>query len=98
MPANWLNAIPEGKMRGPRTRALLDRFGEPIGTAGIADRCEAALQHPFEHLRRLQGQQGDRPVREAGERGIDGQHMDMRIDQSGIRCGMEINRPRLWRW
>ena len=74
--------------------ALLDRFGEPaIGPGGIADSREAALQHAFEHLGRLQGQQGDRPIRQPGESRVDGEHMDMRIDQPRHqRAACEIDR------
>ena len=74
--------MPDGKIRGPRTRPFLDRLGEPaIGPRGIADRRKAALQHPFEHLGRLQGQERNRPVRKPGESRVDGEHMDVRVDQ-----------------
>ena len=78
----------------PAHEALLDRFGEPaIGAAGIADRREAALQHALEHPGRLQGQQGDRPIRQPGERRVDGEHMDMRVDQPRHqRAACEIDR------
>jgi hypothetical protein len=63
-------------MRGPRTRP-----SSTIGTTRIADGRKPAREHPFEYLRCLQSQQRDRPIRQAGECGIDGKNMDMRIDQ-----------------
>ena len=61
---------------------LLDCFGEPaIGPRGIADRRKAALQHAFEHPGRLQGQERNRPVRKPGESRVDGDHMDVGVNQ-----------------
>ena len=78
----------------PAHEALLDRFGEPaIGPRGIADRRKAALQHPFEHLGRLQGQERNRPVRKPGESRVDGEHMDVRVDQPRHqRAACELDR------
>jgi hypothetical protein len=74
--------------------AFLDRFGEPaIGAPGIADGRKAALQHRLQHLCRLQGQQGDRPVREARECGIDGEDVNVRVDQARHQgASFEIDR------
>ena len=94
MPAGLAQCHPRREDARTPDEALLDRFCKAaIGTAGIADRREAALQHAFEHLGRLQGQQGRRPVRQAGECRIDREDMDMRVDQPRHQgAAMEIDR------
>jgi len=82
MPTGLTESAARGEDARPTDETFFDRFGEPaIGTPGVTDRREAALQHSLEHLCRLQGQQGDRPVGQARECRVDRKDMDMRVDQ-----------------
>ena len=94
VPAGLAQRLTRRKHPRPPNEPLLDRLGEPaIGPAGVADRGEAALQHAFEHACSLQRHQADRPLRQPRQHLVDGDHMDMRVDQPGHQgAAPEIDR------
>ena len=77
----------------PGDEPLFDRLRQAeIGAAGVADRGEAAAQHALQYGARLVGEKGHRQDRQHGEVDLDGDGMDVRVDQAGHqRLALEVD-------
>jgi hypothetical protein len=93
MPAGLAQRVTGGEDPRPVHQALFDRLGEPeIRATGVADRRKAALQHRFEHARRLQCNEARRQLGEPRENLVDRDDMDVRVDQPRHqRAAVEIH-------
>jgi hypothetical protein len=93
VPAGLAQRLARDEHAGSGDESPLDRLGEAeIGAAGVADGGEAAAQHARQYRTRLMGEEGHRQGREDREIGLDGDGVDMGVDEAGHqRLALEVD-------